>query len=271
MGSERLFHAEVGASDVMAIERLEDAKMHCFAEAVEASIDVHSRQQFFVWTQSSVQGLVPHQILICGVRESSGPSLTLHHFSASRYFKQAQFDAVADPVQGLVPRLNATLDGSDSVVLCPNPSARASHLALLELVSNNELQNLAAHLVPGADGGAGAMYAFSRVSQALDASLCHAVKLLIPHLHCTFIRVLRNERDQQLASLPRDTRVVTPRQQEILLLIKDGKTNSEIAAVLDCSQWTVKNHIQNILRRLDTSSRAHAISRAMSLGILRPD
>jgi len=33
----------------------------------------------------------------------------------------------------------------------------------------------------------------------------------------------------------------------------------------------VKNHIQNILRRLSTSSRAHAISRAMSLGILRPD
>ena len=261
----------------MSPMRLDDSRRHHFAEAVEASVAVHSRQQFFVWTQSSVQGLVPHQILICGVRTSGGPALTLQHFSASRYFRQPQFDAVSDPVRGLVPRLGAALQGSDEVVVCPSSDTRAAHKALHELVADNELQNLAARLVMGAHGEIAALYAFSRVALELDAGLRHAVEILIPHLHHTFIRVLHNERDlQQGASArdarsPRDAQVVTRRQQEILLLIKDGKTNSEIADVLACSPWTVKNHIQNILRRLDSSSRAHAISRAMSLGILRPD
>ena len=256
----------------MSAIRMDEVKRQRFADAVEASVQVHSRQQFFVWTQSAVQGLVPHQILICGLREHSNPSLTMHHFSSSRYFRQAQFQAVADPVRGLLPMLSATSRGSDTrVVLVPSSNLQAEHRALFNLVNDNELQNLAALLLPGADGEIGALFAFSRVDHDLDASLCHAVELLIPHLHHTFIRVLHNERDQLQASMPREVRVVTPRQQEILMLIKEGKTNTEIADVLDCSQWTVKNHIQNILRRLGTSSRAHAISRAMSLGILRPD
>ena len=257
----------------MAVMRLDDSRRHHFAEAVEASVAVHSRQQFFVWTQSSVQGLVPHQILICGVRTRSGPALALQHFSASRYFRQPQFDAVSNPVNGLVPRLGAALQGSDEVVVCPSNDTRSTHKALHDLVADNELQNLAARLVMGAHGEVAALYAFSRVALELDAGLRHAVEILIPHLHHTFVRVLHNERDRQLAppSQTRDTQVMTRRQQEILLLIKDGKTNSEIADVLACSQWTVKNHVQNILRRLNSSSRAHAISRAMTLGILRPD
>lgn len=255
----------------MSPVRLDEDRRHHFAEAVEASVEVRSRQQFFVWTQSAVQGLVPHEILICGVRENGGPVLTLHHFSASRYFRQTHFDTLADPVNGLVPRLSATLGCADGVLLLPRPASMADPQALNRLVDDNELRNMAARLVTGADGGVWALYAFSRLGQELDAGLCHAVELLVPHLHHAFVRVLQNERDQQQASLPREGRLVTPRQQEILLLIKDGKTNSEIAQVLDCSQWTVKNHIQNILRRLGTSSRAHAISRAMSLGILRPD
>lgn len=257
----------------MSVMRLNESRRQHFAEAVEASVAVHSRQQFFVWTQSSMQGLVPHQILICGVRTRAGPALALQHFSASRYFRQPQFDAVSDPVRGLVPLMGAALRSSDVVVVSPSDSKHATHQALHDLVADNELQNLAARLVMGAHGEVTALYAFSRVALELDADLRHAVEILVPHVHHTFVRVLRNERDQQQAThvQAKDTPVVTPRQQEILLLIKDGKTNSEIAQVLDCSQWTVKNHIQNILRRLDSSSRAHAISRAMSLGILRPD
>ena len=251
--------------------RLDEGKRHHFTEAAETSIAVTSRHQFFVWTQSAVQGLVPHEILICGVREFGSPGLRLHHFSASRYFKQVQFEAVSDPATGLVPRLTAMAGWTDGVVLCPRVDQPAAGDKLEVLISSNELRNLAARLVPGTDGSVAAIYGFSRLGQALDAQLCHAVEMLIPHLHHAFVRVLQNEREQQQASVPRDDRVVTPRQQEILLLIKDGKTNSEIAALLTCSPWTVKNHIQNILRRLGTSSRAHAISRAMSLGILRPD
>jgi transcriptional regulator EpsA len=253
--------------------RFDDPSRLRLAEVVEASMAVMSRAQFFVWTQSSVQGLVPHQILICGVRETSGAGLSLHHFSTSRYFQQTEFDSVAHPATGLLPKLVLAAESQGALtVFCQSTSGQAPHDDLFGLVKGNEMQNLAARLLMGASGGLEGVYGFARVAGPLDSRLRHAIELLAPHLHHTFVRVLLNERDApaQRAS-PKSERVVTRRQEEILRLIKDGKTNAEIAHVLACSQWTIKNHIQNILRRLNSTSRAHAISRAMSLGILRPD
>lgn len=253
--------------------RLNDADRSRFADAVEESFLIGSRQQFFVWSQSSVQALIPHEILICGIEDGSRQGMALHRFSASRYFRQAHFDAVADPTAGLMSRLLAVAEGSRSrVVLCPSSSsAKPADQDLLRLVGDNELKNLAAHLVVGVRGRAEAFYGFSRLSVELDARLGHLLELLVPHVHNAFLRVLSAERDVAGVAHQRVGRLVTPRQEEILNLIKSGKTNSEIAELLSCSPWTIKNHIQAILRKLDSNSRTHAIARAMSLGILQPD
>jgi DNA-binding CsgD family transcriptional regulator len=96
--------------------------------------------------------------------------------------------------------------------------------------------------------------------------------LLLPHLNNAFLRVLVTERDSGVAaSGQRGPLVVTPRQLQILNLIKAGKTNHQIAEMLGCSPWTIKNHIQAILRKLGSNTRTHAITRAMSLGVLSTD
>ncbi|MEP6502688.1 MAG: helix-turn-helix transcriptional regulator [Betaproteobacteria bacterium] len=105
----------------------------------------------------------------------------------------------------------------------------------------------------------------------LDARLAHILKLLTPHTHNAFLGVLATERETGGAASSREGRLVTPRQAQILGLIKEGRTNVEIAGLLQCSPWTIKNHVQAILRRLDSNTRTHALSRAMSLGILKPD
>jgi transcriptional regulator EpsA len=252
--------------------RLTEIDRERFSEAVENSFAVSSRQQFFVWTQSSVQALVPHEILICGIEDGSGQGMAVHRFSASRYFRQEQFDVVADPLTGLMPRLTAVAETArGSVIFCPFESDKSCDESLLALVAHNELKNLAAQLVTGTRGKVEAFYVFSRVSRPLDDRLAYLIELLVPHVHSAFLRVLGTERDGAGTSMQRSGRLVTPRQEEILNLIKAGKTNSEIAEVLSCSPWTVKNHIQAILRKLDTNTRTHAIARAMSLGILHPD
>jgi transcriptional regulator EpsA len=243
-----------------------------FSDAVEASLDVWSRQQFFVWTQGAVQGLVPHEILICGVRVAGRQPLLMQRFNAGRYFQQGHFDAVSDPQSGLLPRVIAvSKDTGECVVFSPPGTDRISDLHLHALVQANEMQNLAGKLVLGLDRQIEAFYGFSRVSVSLDERLGRLIDLMVPHLHSTFLRVLSNERLAPVPEEPVSVRIVTRRQAEILLLVKEGKTNAEIAELLECSQWTIKNHVQNILRRLDASSRAHALSRAMQLGILRPD
>jgi RNA polymerase sigma factor (sigma-70 family) len=61
---------------------------------------------------------------------------------------------------------------------------------------------------------------------------------------------------------------LTPREREVLGLLAEGLTQTEIAGRLVISPKTVATHIQRILGKLDVHSRAEAVSRAYRLGLV---
>lgn len=48
---------------------------------------------------------------------------------------------------------------------------------------------------------------------------------------------------------------LTPRQIQVAMLISEGLTNRQIAARLEISEWTVVNHVRQVMRRLNCTSR----------------
>ena len=60
---------------------------------------------------------------------------------------------------------------------------------------------------------------------------------------------------------PRVEGRLTAREREILELIDDGRSNKEIAARLSIELPTVKNHVHNILEKLQVSRRSEAAAR----------
>jgi DNA-binding NarL/FixJ family response regulator len=58
------------------------------------------------------------------------------------------------------------------------------------------------------------------------------------------------------------------REQEVLGLVAQGKTNAEIAATLVLSEHTVHRHVANILAKLGASSRAAAVATATERNLL---
>ena len=58
---------------------------------------------------------------------------------------------------------------------------------------------------------------------------------------------------------------LTHRQAEVLHWVAKGKTNAEIATILNCSFFTVKTHLKDIFRRLAVPNRAGAIAAAYTM------
>jgi two-component system NarL family response regulator len=64
---------------------------------------------------------------------------------------------------------------------------------------------------------------------------------------------------------------LTEREITVLQLVADGKTNKEIANVLDLSEKTVKNHVRNIFHKLHAYDRTQAAILAIRKGIIELD
>jgi len=61
---------------------------------------------------------------------------------------------------------------------------------------------------------------------------------------------------------------LSPREREILALLGTGASNKEIADRLCLAEGTVKNHVTNILTKLDVRDRTQAALRARQLGLI---
>jgi len=61
---------------------------------------------------------------------------------------------------------------------------------------------------------------------------------------------------------------LSPREQTVLLWMKEGKTNWEIARIVGVTERTVRFHVEGIFMKLDASSRTQAVAVAMEHGLL---
>jgi len=62
--------------------------------------------------------------------------------------------------------------------------------------------------------------------------------------------------------------ILTPKESEILKWLATGMSNKEIAKVLGKSDQTVKAQVQELLRKLDVSSRTEAVTKATKLNMV---
>ena len=91
------------------------------------------------------------------------------------------------------------------------------------------------------------------------AAAIRAVALGYTHLAPGMIdKIMSGQIDRSEITLPPELAELTPRELEILKLIAGGSNNREIAGQLYISEGTVKNHVTNILTRLNVRDRTQA-------------
>jgi LuxR family quorum-sensing system transcriptional regulator SolR len=82
----------------------------------------------------------------------------------------------------------------------------------------------------------------------------------LAHLHMTECFVLEQ--------FPESKTELSQRERDVIRWCADGKTNAEIAMILNISTSSVNFHVLNFIKKLDASNKTHAVMKAASFGLL---
>lgn len=88
-----------------------------------------------------------------------------------------------------------------------------------------------------------------------------AIAILMPHIDCALRRIDQLQVEEEVIDISKQ---LSNRECEIMDFVKEGKTNDEIASLLEISMFTVKNHLQRIFNKLDVCNRSQATNKYMS-------
>jgi DNA-binding NarL/FixJ family response regulator len=101
-------------------------------------------------------------------------------------------------------------------------------------------------------------------------SVIRGESYLSPAVSSTLVSdYLRRVKDQEVTSLNAANAVaLTPRQREILQMIAKGKTNKEIARILDLSLKTIDSHRTQLMGRLNVHDVTGLVRYAIAIGLI---
>jgi transcriptional regulator EpsA len=250
--------------------RLNNQDLEHLAVTIETSLTICNRFQFYLWAQGALQGFLPHETLFCVHGDIAEMRFRYETFSRGPQNTQAEQKA-GDPVNGLLPRIvdDWLRHGHAPRLFCSDGDGQVGRRQLLGDLTRNGFGQAIAHGAKEVQGEFGSFFVFARLPHPPAAREVYLLELLMPCLHMALHRMLANERGGKVEE-PAAVTVLSKREIQVLHWVKNGKTNNEIGLILGISAPTVKNHLQNIMRKLNVNNRAQAVGKSAVLRLLAP-
>ncbi len=263
-------YSDMDAERANGFRGLDSQDMEHLIDMIEASLSIHKRTQFFLWAQGALQGFIPHELLICAHGDVA--RMRLRHEVFSSLMIDPEMDkAIADPVNGLLARIadEWLRGGSTPRLFSPGGAGQVGRRQLLADIQRRGFAQVVAHGPKEVQGEFGSFFVFARLPQPPTPREAYMLELLVPYLHMALYRMLAGEAGGKLSEVSAKL-LLSKREIQVLHWVKNGKTNHDIAQILDLAPNTVKNHVQKILRKLKVSNRAEAVGKIATLRLISP-
>ncbi len=146
---------------------------------------------------------------------------------------------------------------------------KAAHpqIAVVALTIHDDEQYFFEMLQAGASG-----YIPKRAASGELISAIHAANAgeiyLYPSLAKLLVRDYLGRAEEQTEPTVLDG--LTPREQEVLEMLAEGRSNDEIAEALTISRHTVARHRENLMRKLGLHNRSELVKYAIRKGLINP-
>ena len=147
--------------------------------------------------------------------------------------------------------LDIRLPDQPGVDVCGQIVERWPHIKVIMLTSYANDDLIAEAILAGAAGYVLKQVGNEELLRAIEAARRDEA-LLDPQVTQRVLQRIRQKERLLDASAFSD---LSERELEVLFLVSQGKSNREIAEVLGLSEKTVRNHVSNLLEKLDKSNR----------------
>lgn len=238
-----------------------------FMRIVGQTTQIKCHRDLFQMLQGEeIQHFIPHQILISAWGDFGGSGLKLDVISAISGVRTGLLHRCID---GLLKSLyKRWLAHGRQPLLLDYTDVRVAHSAC-ECALHKSLQGAWSLLVHGAIDArdcSDTLYLALNASSIVNGHSIERFRFLADPLISQIDVAFRRIAALKSPDLPTNQEfyarleVLSTREQEILLWVSEGKTNNEIAKILAISSFTVKNHMQRIMKKLQATNRTEAVA-----------
>jgi transcriptional regulator EpsA len=234
---------------------------------VSQAARIKTHLELFTLLQGEIQYFVPHQILIGAWGDFLGPVLNLDVISAIEGVRTSGLDACN--IEGQCKRLYLRWLGQGRRPLLLEGGAcelqlRTHPACCCALhVSLRRMRSILVHGVHDARDGSDSLYVAAHADSVGEPSRaersCVPLDSVIAQIDVAFRRVAGLKLPRTAAR--RKAGGLSIREAEILGWVSEGRTNHEISTILGISTFTVKNHVQRIIRKLGAVNRTEAAAK----------
>lgn len=235
---------------------------------VQGSCGVRSRDGLATWLHGDLQQFVPHELAIV-----AWGNFRLGSIAYESVVRPRAWGAPHPEDPGVRRMLTSAFSywsaNEQSPVAVPGEMLQLRGHALFPLTG---AQVALAHGLNDCRGEYDCLYVFVGPSSLQEAKTAEHLRLLLPSIDAAFrqgmaqprrpmasIVVKPAPRAYGLGSADEEHRPLSTREHEVMHWVRLGKTNSEIASIMNLSTFTVKNHMRRIYKKLDVLNRAQAV------------
>ncbi|CAN5448479.1 hypothetical protein BH11PSE11_BH11PSE11_35430 [soil metagenome] len=230
---------------------------------------IETSAQFSEFMATAFCSVLPHDILHCGIHGITEQGNQIHKMLSRNYPH-----AYLEEIRTTMGKVDTPLMKKWRASRVPEgfQSGRDDHDfpdEWVRLFNKYDLRNAIGHGVTDIAGTLGSFFLFYRLPLEIGPAQATLLKIVTPHLHLALVRAaatIEEAADQSGVGV----KTLNDRQRKILYWLHEGKTNWEIATILDITERNVKYHIKQIFLILEVHSRAHAVAKALALGLLIP-
>lgn len=238
-------------------------------DLLAAAATVHSIDDFKQWTKAWLRPLLPHETLLCGLGHLHAGGVSLDYLLTVDY-PLGHIESIRNRVGAIdTPILRRWLAVREPLVFDAENPWPDTPEHWLQSFRRHDLRNIAVHAVADVERCVGTYHSFYRIPGTPGERHLTVLRSLTPLMHQVVCRVIDNLSTNDQTRFTTALAALTEREREVLRLVLLGKTNADIARLIDLSENTVKHHLTRSFSKFQVENRVQLI-RCLSEHQARP-